>query len=243
MKKLLMLAVKNAATPQSIKFENAGESANIYLKGVIDEDFGIGANALREAFAQADGKPVNLYVNSPGGSIFEGREMQAVIANYPGEVTAIIQGVAASAATWVSMAAAKVKMVQGSRYMIHNGMGAAFGGKGDLRSVADLLDSFDTELANEYAARTKAEPATMTAFMDAETWFTADEALKNGFVDEVITNTQNKAIRQAWNLSAYANAPEFNEPESEPEPETLDLTALASAQLQANRNRLRLFQI
>lgn len=236
MKKLLMLAMQNAASPQFVKFENTGDVASIYLKGVISEDFGIGANELRQAFDQAEGKPVNLYINSPGGSIFEGREMQGIIAAYSGEVTSIIQGIAASAATWVSMAATKVQMVKGSRYMIHNGMGAAFGGKADMRSMADLLDSFDTELAVEYATRTKGDAAQMSAFMDAETWFTAEQALEHGFIDEILSSTQNQNMTQAWNLGAYRNA---QHPDKLPEP---DLTALAAAQTQLNRNRLRLFE-
>jgi hypothetical protein len=76
--------------------------------------------------------------------------------------------------------------------------------------------------------------------MDAETWFTAQEALDAGFIDAIDTNTKGEKASAQWNLSAYANAPEFKEPEKEPEP---DLTEKVAAQLAHNRNRLRLFQI
>lgn len=207
MKNLLKLAVENAATPQHVHFDGSGAVASIFLKGVISADFGIGANALRDAFTQAEGRPVNLYINSPGGDVFEGREMQGIVAAYAGAVTAIIQGVAASAATFVSMSAAKVQIVKGSRYMIHNGMTIALGDKQDMTDAYNLLSSFDSELAGEYAAKTGLETAQITQWMDAETWFTAEQALEHGFVDQINSNTQNTAMAQQWNLSAYANAP------------------------------------
>ena len=126
-------------------------------------------------------------------------------------------------------------MVKGSRYMIHNGMTLAFGNRHEMQAMFNILQSFDAELASEYAARTKGEPSKMTAWMDAETWFTADEALENGFIDKVNPNSQEsvKALTQ-WDLSAYANAPK---PIEQPEP---DLSELVTAQLQNNRNRMRL---
>lgn len=211
MKNLLQLAVQNAATPQQIRCEATGDVANIFLKGIISADFGVSAESLRDALVQAGGRSVSLYINSPGGDVFEGREMQGAIASYAADVTAIIQGVAASAATFVSMAAATVQMVKGSRYMIHNGMTFALGGKQDMLDAASLLAGFDLELAAEYAAKTKTDVSQITQWMDAETWFTADQALEHGFVDKINANTQNLSMAQEWNLSAYANAPKSDD--------------------------------
>ncbi len=218
MKNLLKLAVQNAAVPQSVRCEAAADSASVFLKGLISADYGVGADALRAAFMQAEGKPVNLFINSPGGDVFEAREMQGVISSYAGEVTAVIQGVAASAATIVSMSAAKVQIVKGSRYMIHNGMAMAFGDKRDMMDTYNLLAGFDVELAAEYAAKTKLDAVQMSAWMDAETWFTAEQALEHGFVDQINPNTQNVVMGREWNLSAYAKAPK-------PEEDTATITA------------------
>jgi ATP-dependent Clp protease protease subunit len=234
-KTLLALALQNAATPAVITYAANGDAVDIFLKGIISSDFGVGAAELRNAFTFADGKDVNLYINSPGGDVFEAREMQGVITGHKGKVTAIIQGVAASAATIVSLASSRVEMLKGSRYMIHNGRSICFGEKADMKATFDLLTSFDKELSGEYASHTGQTAAQCATWMDAETWFTADEAKKNGFVHEVTSNTQNAAIKQTWNLSAYANAPA--------EPSELDqppaLAAAIAAQLQNNRNRLR----
>lgn len=236
MKNLLQLAIQNRDHPPIVRCESSGDVANIYMKGVISADYGISASALREAFISAGGKPANLYINSPGGDVFEGREMQGVIAAYSGEVTAIIQGVAASAATFVSMAAKYVQMIRGSRYMIHNGWTLAMGDKRVMAEMGSLLSGFDGELAAEYAAKTGVEQSKISAWMDAETWFTAEQALEHGFIDQINSNTQNAAMAQTWNLSAYANAPKQEDP---PQP---DLNALAAQQIQMNKNRLRLFE-
>lgn len=236
MKNLLQLAIQNREHPPVIRCEAGGDIANIYMKGVISSEYGVSANALREAMASADGKKVNLYVNSPGGDVFEGREMQGVIAAYSGEVTAIIQGVAASAATFVTMAAKHVHMVRGSRYMIHNGWTLAMGDKRVMAEMGALLAGFDNELAAEYAAKTGVEQSKIISWMDAETWFTSEQALEHGFIDQINSNTQNSAMAQTWNLSAYANAPKQESP-AQP-----DINALAAQQIQMNKNRLRLFE-
>jgi 1,4-dihydroxy-2-naphthoyl-CoA synthase len=86
-------------------------------------------------------------------------------------------------------------------------MALAVGDKRDMAAMQDLLANFDAELATEYAARTGGQAAQMTAWMDAETWFLADEAKEHGFVDEVVSNTRNEAMAGVWNLSCYRNAP------------------------------------
>ena len=208
MKKLLNLALQNKHVDQRITCINGADSSDIYLKGVISDDYGISATDLRNAFSQAGGADVRLHINSPGGDVFEGREMQAVIAGYPGKVTAIIEGMAASAATFVTLSCAEVQMVKGSRYMIHNGATFAFGDKNALRATFELLEGFDAELASEYAGKAKGTNEQMTAWMDAETWFTADEALEAGFIDKINPNSQ--AVANVWDLSAYSKAPDLS---------------------------------
>lgn len=239
MTQLIQLLRDNAQQQHRVRASASATGADIYVEGVISSDWGISAADLRAAFTQADGKDVALHINSPGGDAFEGRAMQAVIAGYPGKVTAIIEGIAASAATLLVMAAAEAQIVQGSRLMIHNGWTLAIGDRNAMLEMHQLLASFDAELAAEYARHTGSDAAHMTALMDAETWFTADQAVEAKFVNSVLTNTQKtapKAALRAWNLSAYANAPA---PEEDPEPTAPDW-ALVHAN---NQRRLRLLQI
>lgn len=205
MKTLFALSTQNKHVAQSIVCRKSADATDIYLKGIIHAEYGVSAADLRNAFDQAGGGDVSMHLNSPGGDVFEGREMQAIIASYPGKITAIIEGVAASAATFVALSCAEVQMLKGSRFMIHNGMTIAFGNKANMKAAYDLLDGFDVELAAEYAAKTKGDAAQMAAWMDQETWFTSDAALEAGFVDKIIPNAQ--GVSNEWNLSAYASAP------------------------------------
>lgn len=235
--RLIQLLRDNAKVPGAIRAAVSGDTADVFLKGVISADWGVSATELREAFAQAEGRPVKLHINSPGGDVFEGREMQSIITGYSGKVTAVIEGVAASAATIVAMAANEAQMIKGSRYMIHNGWTITFGNRHDHQASFKLLEGFDAELAAEYAAYTGKDATQAAAWMDAETWFNAEQALENGFVKAVLDNTKAEGVNaqlRAWNLSAYANAPQL-----EDEPPAPDYAAIRAQ----NERRLRLLTL
>lgn len=236
--KLMQLLKDNARAEgdaPTIRAEVADDGAHIYVYDVIDSYWGASAAALVSALAAAGDKVVHLHINSPGGDVFEARAMAAAISSHAGKVVAHIDGVAASAATYLALAAAEVRMTDGGLFMIHNSWTLAMGDRTELRSTADLLEKIDGTIAASYAAKTAADLAQITGWMEDETWFTAQEALDAKFIDGIDANTQ--ASKQAkWNLSAYANAPAQKEPAP-------DLAVLAAAQLQTNRNRMRLFQI
>lgn len=230
MRQLLNLFDKNRAAPREIRAEASEAGMTLYLNGVIDADWGIGLADLVAAFP-SDG-PVDMYINSPGGDVFEARAMAGVIARHPGPVTAIIEGVAASAATYLAMAAGSVQMGDGSLLMVHNSWTFSMGDKNDLLETAALLGKIDGTIAADYARKTGATTEQVTAWMDAETWFTAQEAADAGFVDAIVPNTQ--STRAEWDLSAYSNAPK---PEQIPEQTVEERIAL---QVQRVTNRLRL---
>lgn len=207
-KKLLQLLRDNATKGGSpLKVENAAESATIYLYDVIDPYFGIGAEDFNRELSALKGKPVNLRINSPGGDVFDARAMATVIAQH-GDVTAHIDGLAASAATYVALAAKSVHMAEGSFFMIHNAWTLGYGNKSDFAELINLLDKLDQTIINDYARKTGKPADEITAWMNAETWFTAQEALDHGFVDSV---ADAKKVENKWNLSAYANAPKVEE--------------------------------
>lgn len=214
MNMILKLLRDNARAPGEIRAEVQEDVADIYLKGVISADWGVGAAQLREALAMAEGRDAKLRINSPGGDVFEGREMQAVLVAYPGKITAVIEGVAASAATIVAMAANQTHAIKGSRYMIHNGWSITVGNRHDHMDRFRLLDGFDREVAAEYAKYSGQTPEQVSAWMDAETWFTAEEAMASGFVQQLIENTKADHLAnqlRAWNLSAYNNPPDLSD--------------------------------
>src|SRR5574337_912664 len=105
--------------------------------------------------------------------------------------------------------------------LIHNAWSVAIGNKSDMRKTGDLLEKIDGDLANDYARRTGKDTSEITAWMDEETWFTADEAVANGFADRKVEVVKERG-KNTWNLSAYKNAPK---PE-EPKVDDIDVAAL-----------------
>ncbi len=212
--KLLQLMSDNARSDRaapSIRAAAEGDAHAVYVYDVIDSYWGANAQALVEAMAASAGKDVHLHINSPGGDVFEARAMVSAIraAQANGtKVVAYIDGLAASAATYLALAGDEVHIADGGMFMVHNSWTISYGDKSEFRATAELLDKIDGTIAADYRRKTKASAEQVTQWMDAETWFTSAEALAAGFVDSVIDapgSSDGKANR--WNLAAYANAP------------------------------------
>jgi ATP-dependent Clp protease protease subunit len=240
--KLMQLLKDNARAegPAPIRMDATATEAHIYVNDVIDSYWGASAASLITALAGHQDKIVHLHINSPGGDVFEARAMSAAVVSHPSQVVAHIDGLCASAATYLALACNEVRMTDGGLFMVHNSWTLAYGNKSELRDTANLLEKIDGTIIADYARKTGATTDQVVAWMDATTWFTAQEALDAKFIDAIDTNTkQTDSSKAQWNLSAYPNAPKAAEP---PADNTLepDLTALAAQQIQINRNRLRL---
>ncbi len=206
---------------------NEGE-ATIYIYDVIDPDYGVGAKDVIAALNGAKDAPVlNIRINSPGGSVFEGRAIVEAIKRFEGKTIAHVDALAASAATSIALAADEVVMSDGALFMIHNASGLVWGDKHDMRQTADLLEKVEGSIVNDYTTKTGMEDATIVAMMDAETWMNADEALANKFVDRVVKTGKPK---NTWNLAAFDKAPKPKEPAPQ----------AGFFMSQANANRLKL---
>jgi ATP-dependent Clp protease protease subunit len=226
MKHLLKLLADNRQAPAK-RFEVVakGEEAEVFLYDAIvsteaeAEWFGgVAPESFVKALRAIDAKTINLRINSPGGSVFAARAIEQALRDHPAKVVAHIDGLAASAATFIAMAADEVVMGKGALFMIHKAWTGMYGNADDMRSEADLLDKIDGTLADTYAARSGKSADEVAAWMAAETWFTADEAVAAGFADRVAEST---SAKNEWNLSAYAKAPQSaSASEPAPEPET-----------------------
>ncbi|MES2500138.1 MAG: head maturation protease, ClpP-related [Pseudomonadota bacterium] len=206
----LLKLLRDNATRQvsNIRIENKDDAVDVYIYDVIDDYFGVSASDFNKELSALKGKQVNLRINSPGGDVFSGRAMATAISNH-GNVTAYIDGLAASAATYVALAAKEVHIADGAMFMIHNAWSLAYGNKTDMRNTADLLEKIDGTIVNDYKKKTNLEESEIVAMMDAETWLTAQEALDKGFVDSVFNGTK---AENKWDLSAYNNAPVIEDP-------------------------------
>jgi ATP-dependent Clp protease, protease subunit len=216
--RLLQLVRNNAERTRDIRAEEADDVAHVYVYGVIGGWFGdVTAQAFATVLSSIKASTVHLHINSPGGDVFEARAMMSAIANHPATFVAHVDGLAASAATMLVMACDESEISQGGFFMIHNAWTVAIGNKTDLRTTADLLEKVDDTIVDDYRRKTKKSEAQIREWMDQETWFSAEEAQANGFVDRVVevvpegedaeAEPAEPENRAAWDLSAYEHAP------------------------------------
>lgn len=129
-----------------------------------------------------------LRINSPGGVCTEAVAMRTIIAAADfEEINIRIEGMCASAATDIAtLPGAHVQISEGSEYMIHNPSGGCYGFAEDMERYAARLRNIEKTTRGFYMKKTKQSEEQIKAWMDAETWFTAEEAVKYGFADEVL---------------------------------------------------------
>lgn len=184
--------------------------AEILIYEEIGESFwggtGISAKQFTEDLAALGNvKVLNVRINSPGGDVFEGAAIKTQLEQHPATKNVFIDGLAASAASYIAMAGNRIEISQNALFMIHNASGGVLGNAKDMRQMADLLEKIDITIAEMYQRRTEQPLADIQAWMDVETWFTADEAVKNGFADALMEEAA--AVAAVYDLSRFKNAP------------------------------------
>ncbi len=214
-RRLMQLLADNTGRGAGIRSSVKNDAATLYLYDVIDPYFGVSAMSFAAALMPLrDAASITLRINSPGGDVFEGRTIASLLSDFADRLTVQVDGLAASAATTVALAGGKLRMAPGSMFMIHNAWTYCVGNKNDLLARASLLEKVDGELIAEYAAKSGQSVETVTAWMNAETWMSADETVANGFAQSVGTADPEEeaeepavADRFGWNLAAYSQPP------------------------------------
>lgn len=165
--------------------------------------WGITASDVARDLAAFTGQRVTVRVNSPGGEVFDGIAIFNLLRGHVGGVDVVVDGLAASAASFIAMAGETVTMRPHSRMMIHDAIGICFGNAQDMLDTASLLDDLSENIAGIYAGRAAAkasaaggdeqpdEEAVAAAGdvkawrkrMKAETWLSPEQALDLGLVD------------------------------------------------------------
>ena len=196
-----LLQIENRAGKLRLNDGVHKESADKLIEE-LDALYGPSAVAAKmvigEAVCKADDalESVDVEINSPGGSVFEGQRIYNALRGMSArgvEVTTTVNGLAASMGSVILMAGDKRQMTHGSRVMIHEASTIAWGDARTMRHNADLLEGISSEIAGIYADRTGGDEKSIRALMYAETWMTADEAKENGFVDVIIKDGKAKA--------------------------------------------------
>lgn len=146
--------------------------------------FGVSASDFLAEVRKVDG-PLNLHLNSPGGDVFDGMAIYQALKSRQGETTVVVDGLAASIASVIALGADRVVMAPKATMMIHDGWSMAVGNAADMRKLADLLDKTSDNIASVYADKAGGSVDFWRARMREETWYSADEALAAGLIDEV----------------------------------------------------------
>ncbi|WP_240200146.1 head maturation protease, ClpP-related [Paracoccus methylovorus] len=164
------------------------------------------ATALGAFLEQHAGEPVRVTVNSFGGHAAEGAAMMALIGQH-GTVRAEVLGIAASAASLLLMEAAHIAMHSAALLMIHNPAALAFGTADELRGEATTLDKIADTYAAAYSRCTGHPLSRIRAWMDAESWMNAEEALALNFCDEITGEGERAKAVAAFDYTRFKSAP------------------------------------
>lgn len=140
----------------------------------------------------AKDRELHLRINSKGGDVHEGMAIKNMLDEWPKDVYATIDGVAASTASWIPLNCKEVRAFKNSQVFIHDAIGYGGGNADDFRDFADKLDKTSDQIAGMYADATGKGKRTMRAMMQDETLLTGEEAEDLGLVDKLIDG---KALR------------------------------------------------
>tara|TARA_B110000285_G_scaffold206094_1_gene244368 strand:- start:36 stop:1022 length:987 start_codon:yes stop_codon:yes gene_type:complete len=175
----------------NITTENADETEIV----IYDEigDYGVSASSFISQLQQVDpNKPINLRLNSVGGSIVDGLAMITALKRHAGGVTAWVDGIACSMASAIACAMPRCFIAEGGMLMIHRASTVAVGDAQEIRGEAALLERFENSVIKIYADKTGMSDDEVRGMLDPETWMDAVEAIAMGFADAIAP--QSKAV-------------------------------------------------
>lgn len=186
MKKLWEL--KQAADPGAVDLyiygDVEGDSYDWWRDETIESE--TSANHFRDELAKyQDVKQINLYINSYGGSVFEGTAIYNQLRRHPANKTVYIDGFACSVASVIAMAGDEVVMPRNAMMMIHNAYMYTCGNAAELRKAADDLDAINKGNRQAYLQKAgdKLTEEELVSMLDAETWLTAEDCIRLGLAD------------------------------------------------------------
>lgn len=181
-----------------VRDEAGTARATVYLYGTIgadwwDEDSSNTAKEFAKTLEALDPKPLDIRIDSSGGDVYEGFAIASAIQRYGGETVAYIDGLAASAASYIAEVCGHVVMNDYAQIMIHKAWTVASGNSDDLLAMVDRLDAIDDNIAGLISKRSGMGVAEVREAMRAETWYSAADALDAGLCDEVIETKERVA--------------------------------------------------
>lgn len=178
-------------TTAKLRVTNADDGSTVRIDLMDEIGFwGISAQDFVSELLAIDAGTIELHVNSPGGDVFDGVAIMNAIIDHPATVNVVVDGLAASAASYIALGGDHVKMNRGSQMMIHDALGMCVGNAADMEQMKGLLDRVSDTIAGLYAEKAGGDVDGWRDLMRAETWYSAAEAVTAGLVDEAAAGTK-----------------------------------------------------
>ena len=191
----------------------ADDSAEISIYDEIGL-FGVSARHFASDLkALGDVKNIDVSINSPGGSLFDGLAIHNMLKRHPAKVTVIIDGIAASAASVIAMAGDEILMPENAFMMIHEASGVAIGTADEMREYADFLDKTLASLVSVYRDKTNIPDDELIGMIKAESWLSALDAVALGFATNTI---EARKVAACCDMSRFENPPQIENLEETP---------------------------
>jgi ATP-dependent Clp endopeptidase proteolytic subunit ClpP len=183
--------------------------------------FGVTASAFVEELNGITADAIELHINSPGGDVYDGIAIYNAILDHDAKVEVRVDGLAASAASFIAQAGDRVVMGRNSEMMIHDAIGLTVGNAADHRVMAEMLDGASDNLAAIYASRAgNGGVKSWRKRMEDETWYSAEEAVAAGLADAVLATPRRRGEAAAsaeprWDLSVFQHSSRADAPAPE----------------------------
>lgn len=185
-----------------------GNKVEILIYDQIGSDFwseGITAKQfVHDLQAKGKVRRIDVRINSPGGSFFDGLAIYNTLKNHQAIVDVYIDGIAFSMASVIAMAGDTISMAKNALLMIHNPKGVASGTPEEIRAYAELMEKARDSIVMAYEDKTGIPRDEILAMVNAETYLDADEAVAKGFADEV---TEQLAVAAHCQIPEFLNVP------------------------------------
>lgn len=202
-----------------IKAQSDSAPAEVYIYDFIGY-YGVEAKAFIDELNALEVDAIDLRLNTPGGSVFEGNAIYNALKRHKAKITTYIDGLAASMGSIIALAGDRVIMADNAMYMIHNPWTIGSGDARELRKTADTLDKLRNAMLNDYQKKTGIAEEELITMLDEETWLTASECIDKGFADETIEGLQVAASFTQDKFQGYKKVPTQLIAATEPPPKS-----------------------
>lgn len=178
-------------------------TAEVMIYGEIGWE--VTASQFVKDLAMLEADHINVHVNSPGGDVFDGVAIYNSLRQHSAKVTVYVDSLAASAASFIAQAGDEVIMLRNAEMMIHDASAFAWGNEETMLQTAGILGRVSNNIADIYAQRAGGTVEEWRAIMQAEMWYSAQEAIDAGLADKLLDHDDEDAAeaKNSWDLRVF----------------------------------------